>query len=111
MLGLLGRTALAGLVVGAVVTVLLLLLLLATCLHHGRQDRDVERNRQAARRNRGRVAWPWLLRGQGHLGRLHHPHRLGHVCRGLHGGLHHHHPHHPAQRHHHHHHHVPRGRR
>ncbi|XP_037654009.1 histidine-rich carboxyl terminus protein 1 [Choloepus didactylus] len=112
MLGLLGSTTLVGLVTGAAVAVLLLLLLLATCLHHRRQDHDVERNQQAARRNRVRAAWPWLLRGQGHMGRLHH--HPGHLARKSHGGLHHHHhhaAHHHRHHHHHHHHHSHWGRR
>ncbi|XP_006887012.1 PREDICTED: histidine-rich carboxyl terminus protein 1-like [Elephantulus edwardii] len=112
MLGL-GSTTLLGLITGAAVTILLLLLLLATCLYHGQQDHDVERNRQAARRNRVLWAGPWLLRGGGrgrgrsHMGHLHHPHHPGHASHMLHAGLHHHHLHHSP----HHHHHPHRGRR
>ncbi|XP_064146965.1 histidine-rich carboxyl terminus protein 1 [Loxodonta africana] len=115
MLGLLGSPTLVGLIVGTAVAVLLLLLLLATCLYHGQQDRDVERNRPAAGGNRVLWAGPWLFRGRGwgHRGRLHHPHHPGHVSPMLHAGLHHHHHHHlhHPPHHLHHHHHPHRGRR
>ncbi|XP_003943833.1 histidine-rich carboxyl terminus protein 1 [Saimiri boliviensis] len=106
MLDLLGSATLTGWITGAAVAVLLLLLLLATCLFHGRQDCDVERNRPAARGNRVRWAQPWLFRRRGHLGHHHH-HHPGHVSHvGFHH--HHHHPRHTPHHLHHHHHHHPR---
>ncbi|XP_069328238.1 histidine-rich carboxyl terminus protein 1 [Eulemur rufifrons] len=103
VLGLLGSTAPAGWILGAVVAVLLLLLLLATCLFHGRQDHDVERNRPVAGGNRVRWAQPWLFRRQRHPGNfhLHHHHPRGHVSHVRNAGLHHHHPHahHPHRQH------------
>ncbi|KAM5258474.1 histidine-rich carboxyl terminus protein 1 [Hipposideros larvatus] len=109
MLGLLGSTTLVGLIAGTAVAVLLLLLLLATCLHGGQWDNDVERNHQAGRRNRVRRIQPWLFPGRGHLGRFHHPHLPGHVSHMHHAGLQHHHLHH--HRHHQAHLHAHRGRR
>ncbi|XP_045696628.1 histidine-rich carboxyl terminus protein 1 [Phyllostomus hastatus] len=96
MLGLLGSTTLVGFIAGAAVAVLLLLLLLATCLHGGQQDRDVEGNRPAVRRKRVRRARarPWFFLGRGHLGHLHHHHHLGHGPHMHHAGPHHHHLHH-----------------
>ncbi|XP_036891894.1 histidine-rich carboxyl terminus protein 1 [Sturnira hondurensis] len=93
MLGLLESTTLVGLIAGAAVAVLLLLLLLATCLHGGQQDSDVEGNRPAVRRNRVRRARPWFFPGQGHLGRFHHHHHLGRGPHVHHAGPHHHHLH------------------
>ncbi|XP_075415087.1 histidine-rich carboxyl terminus protein 1 [Tenrec ecaudatus] len=112
LLGLLGSKTLVGLIVGATVALLLLLLLLVTCLDHGQQERDVERNRPAAGRSRALWAGPWLIRGRdrGPMGRLHHPHHPGHASHIPHAGLHHHHLHH-SPRHLHHHHHPHRGRR
>ncbi|XP_075864961.1 histidine-rich carboxyl terminus protein 1 [Microcebus murinus] len=96
VLGLLGSTALAGWILGAAVAVLLLLLLLATCLFHGQQDHDVERNHPVAGGNRVRWARPWLFRRQGHPRNfhLHHHHLHGHVGHVRNAGLHHHHLHH-----------------
>nr|XP_005581391.2 histidine-rich carboxyl terminus protein 1 [Macaca fascicularis]XP_014972945.1 histidine-rich carboxyl terminus protein 1 [Macaca mulatta] len=104
MMGLLGSTALVGWITGAAVAVLLLLLLLATCLFHGRQDCDVERNRIAAGGNRVRRAQPWPFRRRGHLGIFHHHHHPGHVSHVPNVGLHHHHPRHTPHHLHHHHH-------
>ncbi|XP_015985951.2 histidine-rich carboxyl terminus protein 1 [Rousettus aegyptiacus] len=109
MLGLLGSTTLVGLIAGTAVALLLLLLLLATCLHGGQQDFDMERNRPAVRRNRVRRIQPWLFPGRGHLGHFHRPHHPGHMPHMHHAGLQHHHFHH----HHHHnaHHHAHHGHR
>ncbi|XP_019584646.2 histidine-rich carboxyl terminus protein 1 [Rhinolophus sinicus] len=109
MLGLLGSTTLVGLITGTALAVLLLLLLLATCLHGGQWDNDVERNQPAVRRNRVRRIQPWLFRGRGHLGHFHHPHLPGHLSHMHHAGLQHHHLHH--HRHHQAHHKAHRGHR
>ncbi|XP_006102761.1 histidine-rich carboxyl terminus protein 1 [Myotis lucifugus] len=97
MLGLLGTTTLVGLIAGAALAVLLLLLVLATCLHGGQQDHDVEMNRPAVRRRRVRHTRPWFFPARGRLGHFHHPHHPhypGHGPHMHHAGLHHQHLHH-----------------
>ncbi|XP_036289313.1 histidine-rich carboxyl terminus protein 1 [Pipistrellus kuhlii] len=98
MLGLLGSTALAGVIAGAALALLLLVLVVAACLHGGQQDHDVEMNRPAVRRNRVRQARPWFFPARGRLGHFHphphHPHYPGHAPHMHHAGLHHQHLHH-----------------